>query len=358
MKIPDGQTIESWFLSLEERLSVFPDKFNYVERYKHIRGTLRNNIHKYIDQGAQQAEHKNAKKEKKTLTGHGPEHFEDLIDATTKLVKAEDCDLDYYEVYLLLAAIQTHDIGNIIGRENHESKMREVFYDIFEGDRSLENVENDIFLSIAEVHSGNNDGDKDTIGKLSNTSNKNVRIRMQLLASILRFADELTDNPKRVPNYLIEKGLIEPESEIYHEYAKSLKSTEIIAAAKEISLYFKFDAPVGLKKYQKDSKRQYLLDEIFERTKKVHTEKVYCMRYMHPYCPIKHINIEITIFTEGYKEKMLRIAYRLIDSGYPEYIMDKKIWDLCESPESLVNQDRKHWTGTILRTFIRDQQGK
>ena len=54
------------------------------------------------------------------LTDHGPQHIETVISRASDLIRARSCDLSSYEVFLLLAAIHLHDVGNIHGRTGHQ----------------------------------------------------------------------------------------------------------------------------------------------------------------------------------------------------------------------------------------------
>ena len=66
------------------------------------------------------------------------------------------------EIFILLCAIQIHDIGNINGREGHETSFQETFREIAKN-IIPDTVTQKNIIRIAQVHSGSIGGSKDTI---------------------------------------------------------------------------------------------------------------------------------------------------------------------------------------------------
>lgn len=350
MILGNNNNIEAWFLKQKK----FPKDIDYKDRYNFIKSHLREYIQSNITLGALQ------KEPDRLLTEHGTRHFDDLIVAISKLVSSKTCELSALEIFFLLAAAQAHDIGNILGRENHESAVHEVFNDAFKKTSYIDSSEKHTFLTIAQAHSGKDEGDKDTINKLIShkVSHHDQQIRARELAAILRFADELCDSPSRALKYFLYKKKMPPKSEIFHIYAKSLDATVIDVKNKQINLTYKFDVSTASKKFNKGVnskiKRVYLLDEIFERNIKMHLERIYCMRFIRSLVDINHIDVEIQIFTDDYKALLKRYDYRLIDRGYPS---DKiRIEDICENgKEKLAVNKGKILSGKILKDVIKQE---
>ena len=61
-----------------------------------------------------------------------------------------------------------------------------------------------------------------------------------------------------------------------------------------------------------------MLDEIYERTLKMHRERSYCMRFLRPEISIDRIDVEIKVYSKDYGRELAKIPYRLEESGYPE----------------------------------------
>ena len=61
------------------------------------------------------------------LNDHGPGHMEKVIERANDIVSHFKTDPpSEFEAFLLLSAIQIHDIGNILGRAAHEKKLVEI----------------------------------------------------------------------------------------------------------------------------------------------------------------------------------------------------------------------------------------
>lgn len=226
-----------------------------------------------------------------------------------------------YETFLLLCAITVHDIGNLLGRTNHEKRIKDMLKSACVNiiDDSIEIVS---ISRIAGVHGGRIRNNKDTLSFLQNrTMVNNLEIREQLLAAVLRFADELADDATRANYPAIESGILGPASEIYHIYSSKLHTVKLqqnpVTGAWEVLLLFDIDEETAKKQFQKIGKKIYLLDEIYEKTIKMEKERRYCMRYLRPYCSIEKINVEITVEHADNVFEQDKIKYTLEEKGYP-----------------------------------------
>jgi hypothetical protein len=164
------------------------------------------------------------------LTDHGPDHIRKLISRISDLLSAGEGSISPYEAYLLLCAAQFHDVGNIFGRNRHEEKS----WEIMEQNRSTlppDTVERRLIYEIAKAHGGDR---KDKLSDMSRTYDVvSTTVRPQLLAAILKFADELAEDPERAARYSTEHALLEG-SEIFHEYALALQNVQIDGPSREV----------------------------------------------------------------------------------------------------------------------------
>jgi hypothetical protein len=70
--------------------------------------------------------------------------------------------------------------------------------------------------------------------------------------------------------------------------------------------------------YGKGDKQVYLLDEIFDRSLKMHRERIYCMRFLRPSISIDKIEVSIRIYPPRYiDDPIVTIDYRMEEAGYP-----------------------------------------
>lgn len=299
---------------------------NYFSRFVLLDNYLNNTIHPHVNQGP-------TAREPIWLTDHGPDHIATVIRRASDLVFPNNCVLNPYECYLLLVAIHFHDIGNIFGRQAHERKCRDVMFELDETLVGKDTFEKRMICDIAMAHGGfvDEDGhDKDTIGKLRyDTPSPGSRsVRVKMLAAIVRFADELADEYTRTNRFvMVAAHRIQPGSEIYHMYADRLRRVQINPAERSIELRFELSKDVVSKKYQKGSDARYLLEEIMDRTLKMHREHTYCTRFMLPDLLIERINVQIDICSNDYSLVLGRIPYVMSQQGYPD--APRRLVEIC-----------------------------
>jgi hypothetical protein len=287
----------------------------YKDRLRSVGGYLDENVHPHVEKGA-------LMNKDGLLTAHGPEHVRTVARRAADLLRCSDDafpQLSPYEVYLLLMAIHFHDVGNLYGRKGHEQKLASVMAEVgkLAGD---EMVERQVIQKIAGAHGGELNGDKDTISKLApSQAVLGQDIRTQLLAAILRFADELADDSRRAARVLLELRIIPQKSEVYHAYAQALHSVIVRARQHVVDLRYSFVKADAIKKFGKGQRKVFLLDEIYARTLKTCVERRYCTRFMQGVVRIDEINVHIEIYQDTHSTTPCvdPIGYRLEARGYP-----------------------------------------
>ena len=241
--------------------------------------------------------------------------------------------IDAYEGFLLLCAIQVHDVGNVFGREEHEKKCREILQR--QGSLILpDNPEIMEISRIAMVHGGAYGDDRDTISALlPNTGLKARTIKPRFLAALLRFADELADDSTRADQEALDNGLMPQWSRIYHEYSRSLHSVSVDRPENGpigVSLFYEFSDELATQTLEKNGKDKLLLDEIYDRTIKMERERRYCMRFLRPNISVDEIRVKITIQNSRNLIKNDVITYTLAEVGYPDTPVSGRIKDFGE----------------------------
>lgn len=256
------------------------------------------------------------------LNNHGSGHVNKVIEKVSEMLNSFNYDnLSPYEVFMLLCAIQLHDVGNIFGRAEHEKRIK----NILDSKCKLfipDGVERRVIEQIALVHSGKIFGDKDTISYLD-TSEKihDRRLRKRLLAALLRFGDELADDSSRADREGLLNGTIPEASQIYHYYSQSLHTVSIAENEEnkklELNLAYEFESDVAFKTFIKINEDKYLLDEIYDRTLKMEQERRYCMRFLRPNFSLESIKVRIVIQHSTISLKNYKYEYTLEEKGYP-----------------------------------------
>ena len=318
----------------------FPDiDLDYYRRFQGLDEHLNTKVHPHINNGA-------AVKGDGWLTDHGTQHITTVIRrASELLVDGESLLLTPYEAFLLLAAIHFHDVGNVFGRDKHEQQIARLMQELDDSLIGSDGIERRMIRDIATAHGGYADTegyDRDTIGRLSWEPAKSSREpRVQLLAAVLRFADELADDHTRTSRFLVDKQLVQ-KSEIYHVYADRLRHVRIRPEDHKVVLQFELDVAHATKKYWKGRRKVYLYDEIVERSLKMHREHVYCLRFMQPYVRIDTIDVSIEVTTDNYLTVLKRVVFSLVQRGYPD------------GPTSLsaIDASVEALTGRLLHTKI------
>lgn len=261
------------------------------------------------------------------LNNHGSKHIETVLQREKDLLTTtESIELDAYELFLLLCATELHDVGNVYGREGHEKGIMPIIKKL---ETELpDSIERTTILTIAMTHGGKIGDSKDTICKLlKERMILGHKVRVQILAAILRFADELADDNSRASKEELDLGIIPKESELFHRYSEALHTVLVERDDKEyfVKLFFEFTSDVAIKTFDFMGRQKYLLDEIYDRTLKMERERRYCMRFMRPYISVEGIRVEIMIQDVENPFVAKPITYTLNECGYPDEPMNGSI---------------------------------
>lgn len=310
-------TIEEYFeqLSIKDVERGFPYHINYIARYIENATKLYNNIHPLIEEGASLIN-------KICLNNHGVEHIKTVIHRASQLVSTPGFELSPYELYVLLMGIHLHDVGNILGREDHEKKITNIISLIVEHMSALsfeDGIEEESITDIASAHGGG----IDSLMSLDNDMRiLDQPVRGQYIAAIIRIADEIADDARRAKTFLLKTGKLPEESNIFHLYSYCLKTAEYKPTSKCISYIFRIEEEYVHRTYKKGEEEVYLIDEIYERTLKTFKESVMCAKMLRPYIFIDRVRVLINIILNerdqyGRTQKKI-IQYDLNDFGYPK----------------------------------------
>ena len=351
----------------KHRNSKFPGSGsnNYWAIFVSVHEYLNNHVHPMVESAAAAAE------PSLFLTRHGPEHIKVVIQRAQNLIATSkwlekggtynQC-LEPYETFVLLMAIHFHDLANRSGRSGHERRIKEEVAKI-EAVQQIGRFHLDEIIKIASCHGGKIDGNADKIGiMLSPISHSGlISYRPQLIAAVLKLADELADDSTRADIH----GLKSPDkfpknSLLFHKYAAALETVWLEAPASMIKLYFKFTKKDAKNKFPKpvdDSKCKdvYLLDYIYERTLKTYRELFYCTRFMRQLQVNYHgVKVCIEVFPDDDDDTSInevsasaRIEYVIGNTGYPD--------DRHGNLEALSNNFDPKLTGAVLAKRLNSQ---
>ena len=319
--------LELWLKKKSTNQNLFPsDSGNHFNRYQQIKQDLEKNVYPSIG-AATSAE------DGGIYTDHSITHFNAVIRYAGKLLdlnasendeeNVEDIKLNPYEVFILLISILLHDAGNIFGRTEHEKKPLIIFKDM---GRVLcpDDFEARFIAKIAEVHGGKAIDEygqemKDTIRNSllkEIDTYRSVEYRPQLIAALVRFADEICEDRTRAARFLLSHNQVPKKSEIYHYYADAISSVDVDLDSKFVSIKYELKKEDVLNKKGKGEQEEYLIDEIINRLEKIYCELLYCRAFMNEVVPINQIRATVSIYDEDIE--LEEKGFKLTEKGYPK----------------------------------------
>jgi hypothetical protein len=327
------------------------DGNEYIRRFDNIQAWVRREIYPHITALAALQD-----VQRGFLTGHDERHTFTVMHRASSLIRELKIELSPFEFYVLLVAALIHDVGNIKGRSGHERQIRPVVnateLKTFLGS---DTHERSTIIAIAEAHGGtarNDADDKDTLKALQEEDFVDSHLlRPQLLAAILRLADEIAEEPARASRFALQNRTV-PESEIYHAFALTVNTVRVNKDHRSLDFIFTANADDMLRRWSKINKKgemeeYYLLEYIFERALKTYLECRYCVRYMRAAVPtmthLDAVKMEIKIYgspeEEGDDIVIKRIADTIRESGYPGEGLD--IRALCPGLANVTGESVK-----------------
>lgn len=306
-----GKNIEQYFIDLEEKgdFSCFPHGENYPAKYKTISNDLYKWVHAEVDAGAMASESK--ENTGIFLTHHGVNHIKTLIAKASNLIQGQYIELDSYELYLLLMSLHFHDVANILGRKGHAFNSIIFIQKMGDGIVGQDRLTWEYVYEIANAHKGF------VLEELPTEEHcHDIRFRPQLLASILKFADELSENFSRSSKINLDLGIVHEESILHHKFSSVVNSIFVKHETREVLMTFNLLEEDLKLKFKKGDQEVFLIDEIYLRTLKTYSEKVYCGRYMRPLINIDFIRVTIKIKLEDGSKPV--IGYELKETFVEE----------------------------------------
>ncbi|WP_319482934.1 hypothetical protein [uncultured Draconibacterium sp.] len=254
------------------------------------------------------------------LTDHSEKHVKDVLERAYQLIgDFNKRDLTVYEVYILALMILFHDLGNISGRTNHDSPQRIMkLYSKYRINHTKYKLEKRVIANGASAHSGKSKNQcYDTLKFVDNNSSieNGYRIRLQELAAILRFADELAEGPQRTCSFAVENNdFPEKDNIIYHEYAL-ITNIFIDRQRGRISVTYCFDIDEQIDE-EKQANFKELLKLTFRRCLKLELERRYSKYHSEIIKPFKEISIKYD-FNIDNNPDLIDFDQIIIEDKYP-----------------------------------------
>ena len=289
----------------------------YMTKFRALETHFFDHVHSLVD--ASLALSSRNRQSPDIMTIHGCRHVADLIESLDKIgssieAKRKDSALDPLEAYVLLCAAHLHDAGNIGGRKDHPDRSGQLIKDhlnLFYDTETRQNI-----YDVARVHAGESDKyGRDTISALHTDNFASPRLR--LLAAILRLGDELSENPERVPQAILDWFQASPESNLAYRYAESFRGFELQNDNLDILLR------LYPEQHQYTARAHGSPTTFFHHLERkidvIEKEARYCSQYGRPDLNIRRIRITIQYYRDSFPSECTKRSTLTLDldRGYP-----------------------------------------
>ena len=242
------------------------------------------------------------------FTDHGQVHIAAVINSASELTQerlgGKRIDLTAVNIYLILTAILWHDVGMVVNRATHANLVYKMTDDVSEffPDPTVQSL----VSQIASAHKG-----KKSLDELPNEDYCTIngpaqQINPALLASIVRFADEISENHTRASRQVLDT--VPDDQKIFWLYALSVSSCIAQPKRERVVIDYRFDADKVISRWpdiefeafrSPEDQRINLLTYTLCRLEKVNNEREYCLRYFSSVAAIREVVARFTITRGG-----------------------------------------------------------
>lgn len=268
------------------------------------------------------------------FTDHGETHVAAVMHSASELVKLKMTGkkgerISTLDIYLILTAILWHDVGMVIDRARHADLVYEMTYD--DADFFPNPHVQGLVANIANAHKGHDGLDKLSTHELCTIDGPGQDVNPALLAAIVRFADEISENITRVSLPVLDQ--VPEDQKIFWLYAASIGSCVARPENERVIVDYRFDADKVTTRWPdrdfpafwpEEEQKLALLTYALCRLEKINNEREYCFRYFSSVAPIRMVEARFCITRQGrpivgYESASILLrGGGLEPKGYPE----------------------------------------
>jgi hypothetical protein len=268
------------------------------------------------------------------FTDHGEVHVAAVMHSASELVKLKlggkkRDTLTTLDIYLILTAILWHDVGMVIDRARHADLVYDMTYDASEFFPNP-HVQG-LVAQIANAHKGHNGLDSLSMHDLCTIDGPGQDVNPALLAAVVRFADEISENHTRVSLPVLDQ--VPADQKIFWLYAASIGSCVARPENERVIIDYRFDADQVTTRWldrdfpefwPAEEKTLPLLTYALCRLEKINNEREYCFRYFSSVAPIREVEARFCITRQGrkipgYESASIHLRGGGVESkGYPK----------------------------------------
>ena len=249
------------------------------------------------------------------------------------------------DAYILCLAILFHDAGMAFGRSGHQQQIPQIHSWVQEGSEDRPAQEKTLLHVIVSSHTGVTEaGSRDTLKSVDPTMDlEGKRVQAQEVAAILRFADELSEDPWRTSSFVTDVLGIGEKSQVYHDYATI---TSVYANRPDGRISLKYELPISLGNGTNTEKGRFALESerlrkllafTFQRIVKLDRERRYARSYSRHIEPFNRTDVTLNFWT----------TTTLLDVLGPLELSDRSILD--RPPTNLDEIDAEYDTAAVIR---------
>lgn len=268
------------------------------------------------------------------FTDHGATHVAAVMNSASELVKEKLSgkkrnSLTTLDIYLILTAILWHDVGMVISRAKHAELVYDMTWEM--ADFFPNPTVQGLVSQIANAHKGVAGLDDLSTDDLCTVEGPAQHVNTALLAAVVRFADEISENHTRVSLPILKQ--VPEDQKIFWLYAASIGSSIAQPDRHRVIIDYRFDADTVTQCWpDKDfpalwpegNNKIPLLTYALGRLEKINNEREYCFKYFSSVAPIRDIEARFCITRQGkkvsgYENTSILIRGAAVASkGYPQ----------------------------------------
>lgn len=232
-------------------------------------------------------------------TDHGKKHVESIHTMISEMLYPYKLHLNAFDIFILYTAIIYHDTGMSKSRKRHEKEMIQIFgkFSEYIKNRQIE----DIIKKIAEAHTGSFDKlERLPVQYPISYNAVQEEIDARALASLLRFADEVSETVDRIDIFFLENESVPEENVVFWEYANCIKFSKALPQERKIKMKIDITNNIFYKDYkvpQKDGsiREMPFIDYLLQRLDKMDVERRNCCANFRHMVSIDAIDITMRI---------------------------------------------------------------
>lgn len=243
-------------------------------------------------------------------TDHGQAHIESVMNSASELVKGKldikkgKYNLTSLDIYLILTAVLWHDVGMVIDRATHAElvyPMTDAVSEFFPNP-----TVKGLVSQIAKAHKGKTSLDSLPTEDYCTIRNTAIQLNPAMLAAIVRFADEISENHTRASAQVLEH--VPERQKIFWLYALSVSSCTAQPDRDRVVIDYRFDADKVISCWPDKEFEEHrskidqtipLLTYALCRLEKINNEREYSLRYFSNIAPIRQIDARFSLIRGG-----------------------------------------------------------